>query len=206
MKKVIVSLVSAAALATVGMAAASNSMAASDQSFSSSPSTSSGVYVNANLGYGKVNTQKPAGKNVGNTAFSWNGNLGYQFARYFAIETGYTMFPNVTSSFPGFNSKEKTYGIDLLAKGILPINSQFDVFAKAGAMYIHSNFTTSSAPSTSGHTYVPEFAAGTDYYVTKNVDVSLEGVATLGVKSGTHTMSMPQTYAAYAGLGYKFSV
>lgn len=202
MKKAIVSLVSAAALATVGMAAASNSMAASDQSFSSNPS---GIFISGNAGYGQFRVARPANANgYNNKGFAWNGNVGYQFNKYLAIESGFTKFANVkvnggTTSAPVQN----TYGIDLLAKGILPINSQFDLFAKAGAMRLSSK-TTSLAEV---NRYVPEFGIGTSYAATRHVSVTVQGITTLAVKgSGTNAITMPATYAAYAGLSYKFNV
>ena len=207
MKKIIVSFVSATALVTVGMAAASNSMAASDQAFSVAPSTSSCIYVEGNVGYGKVNAKQTPGTNsFSNTGFTWNGNLGYQFAKYFAIEAGYTSFSNVKETAGSDTVTVTPYGVDLLAKGILPLNSQFSVFAKAGAMYLH---TVASVAGLSAYryNYVPEFAVGTEYYVTQNIDVALEAVATLGVKAGSgNEVAMPQTYAGYVGMGYKFNM
>lgn len=207
MKKSVVTLVAAVALTTMGMAAAStNGMAASNQTFPNG--NSAGIFIGGNVGYGEFDVSKDAGAtSFSNTGFAWNGNLGYQFDRYFAVESGYTHFAKATES-DNFGNSAKIndiYGIDLLAKGILPINSQFNVFAKAGAMYLSAKPSVAignySFVGDSTSRYVPEFGLGTAYYVTSNVAVSLQGITTL--KSNNN---MPATYAAYAGLSYKFNV
>lgn len=210
MKKAVVHFVSLMGLTTVGMAAASNNnMAVSDQS----ASNASGIYVDGNVGYGKVNRFKYPGQgisNFSNSGFTWRTDLGYQFNRYVALETGYTRFADVKASQGNFSETLKNYGIDLLVKGILPINNQWNVFAKAGAVYLHTKQTASNIGnyityfnSASGAAtddqYGPELALGTSYYLTKHVDVSLQGVAMFA--GGTDV----STYAGYAGLGYKFN-
>src|SRR3990167_5970042 len=207
MKKAVVSLVGAIALTTIGMAAVfTNSMAASNQSFSNN--TAKGIFISGNLGYSKVGDSEPG---LSNTGFAWNGNLGYQFNKYIALETGYTQFPNLKFTFnsSGGNISETTkiYGIDLLVKGILPINNKFSLFAMAGAMYFH---TASTAITTGVYylnrsdyngttsTYRPEVGLGAAYNLTKNVALSLQGITAL---DGSNS-----TYTGYTGLSYKFNM
>ena len=204
MKKVVVGFVSATALATISLAMAGGmtSMAASDQS---SMSNVSGVYIGGNAGYGKVNFINPA-VNASNppltknlSGFAWSGDLGYQFNQYFAVESGYT-------SFHSFNVPQgtiRTYGIDLLAKGILPINEQFNVFAKAGAMNLYTKQINTATTLANHSRIVPEFGVGTSYNVNSNVALTLEGLTTLKM---TGSNAMPATYVGLAGMSYKFNV
>ena len=205
MKKVVVSFVSAAALATitVGMAAGTNSMAASDQ-FSSNPA---GIYVDGNLGYGKFNAKNSGMPAKDLRGFAWSGDLGYQVNQYAAVEVGYTRFHDMNGTSYGKPGKATLYGIDLMAKGIMPINEQFNVFAKAGAMNLYLKASPSGMPSVKRTRVVPAFGLGTAYNVTQNVALTLQGVTTLAMKGpNTGSYTMPATYAAYAGMSYKFNV
>ena len=224
MKKVVVAFVSAAALATIGMAAASDSMAAPEQSQSNM--NSAGVFVSGNVGYDKFDESKyPLFTQYKNTGFAWNTTLGYQYNRYVAAEVGYTSFANVTGSgsqnVSGITTNESgkinnIFGIDLLAKGILPVNSKFNVFAKAGAMYLDGKASGTvnarNASYNGGGTlkrWVPEFGVGAGYYVKRNVELSVQGLTTLAVKgsgTGINNVTMPATYIGLAGVSYKFNM
>jgi hypothetical protein len=197
MKKLVVSFVSAAALASVSIAMAGgmDNMAAPVQH----SSNDAGFIISGNAGYGKVDYPATFGIPSSHlSGFAWNANLGYQFNRYVALESGYTRFHDI--SVPG--GKITTQGVDLLAKGILPINSQFNVFAKAGAMDVFTSFPGSVKRSR----ITPEFGIGTGYNVTRNVALTLQGITTLAMK-GPHagTFTQPATYAGYAGISYKFA-
>jgi len=206
MKKLVVSFVTAAALTSVSIAMAGgmDNMAAPVQ-----PSNNdAGFIVSGNVGYGKVN-YNAANINVRPSmlrGFAWNGNLGYQFNKFFALESGYTHFHNVITN----SGNIQTQGVDLLAKGILPINSQFNVFAKAGAMDVFTKVSPNASyvafASVNRSRITPEFGIGTSYNVTRNVALTLQGITTLAMK-GPHagTFTQPATYAGYVGASYKFS-
>ncbi len=201
MKKVVVSIVSAAALATasIAMAGGMTSMAASQPS-------AAGAFVSGNLGYAKQDDAIKApivAKDL--RGFAWNVNAGYQFNEYLALETGYTRFSDVKAAAGASKTDAQLYGIDLLAKAIYPINDQFNVFAKAGAMNMYRKTSVASSPSVRQTRIVPEFGIGTGYNLTHNVALTLQGITTLamkGPKNGSGTM--PATYAGYVGLTYKF--
>src|SRR3990167_109154 len=153
MKKVIVGFVGATALAafSVAMAGGMTNTPASDQSLFNN--NDAGFFISGNLGYDKFDFAKPtasptAQDSITNTGFAWNGNVGYQFNSYFALESGYTQFADVNANSPIAGGtlavmNKDNYGIDLLAKGILPINQKFNVFAKAGMMRLHTKQITS---------------------------------------------------------------
>ena len=203
MKKLVVSFVSAAALASasIAMAGGMDNMAAPSQA---SNSNAAGIIISGNAGYGKVNynASNLGVKSSALNGFAWNANLGYQFNPYVAIESGYTHFNDINVG----PAKIDTYGVDLLAKGIYPINSQFNVFAKAGAMDIFSKAVNGNVTARRARV-TPEFGVGTSYNMTHNLALTVQGITTLAMK-GPHagTFTMPATYAAYAGLSYKFNV
>ena len=70
----------------------------------------SGVYLEGNVGYAKVNEKVENADSDKNTGFGWNINGGYKINPNFAVEAGYTSFPDepVKLVFPeGFTGKIK---------------------------------------------------------------------------------------------------
>lgn len=207
MKKVVLGFVSAAALATVSMAMAGEmtSTAASDQSFDSNPA---GFIVSGNLGYAKQDAKVVAPLTAKDLrGFAWNANAGYQFNQYLAVEAGYTRFSDVKAALGSNKFDAQLYGIDLLAKAIYPINEQFNVFAKAGAMDMYQKGVFNGVTVTKRSRIVPEFGVGTSYNVTPHVALTLQGITTLAMKGPQNGSGvMPATYTGLAGVSYKFSV
>lgn len=207
MKKVVLGFVSAAALASVSLAMAGGmtSMAASDQS---SVNNASGVFISGNLGYAKQNAKVVSPLTAKDLrGFAWNANAGYQFNQYLALEAGYTRFSDVKAAVGSNKFDAKLYGVDVLAKAIYPINDQFNVFAKAGAMDMFQKTSADGVTTVNRSRIVPEFGVGTSYNVTSNVALTLQGITTLamkGPKNGSGTM--PATYTGLAGVSYKFNI
>lgn len=224
MKKVLVGLVSAAALAsvTVGMAAATNSMnASSGNSFFNN--SASGIFISGNLGYGSVTAENSdyglTPTSLNHDGLAWNVNLGYQFNPYFAVEVGYIAMPDVTANFAANIANKATLdGFAIDAKGILPINQKVDLFAKAGAIDMSQKQTVSvsgaTADTVSGSAWTPELGLGADYNVTKNVAITLQDIYTMGAQyNGTDsqnlfsgTVTIPTTNSILVGASYKFSM
>lgn len=223
MKKLVVSMVSAAALATAGMAAANNGMAASDQSFSSG-NNASGVFVSGDAGVGFVGLKKSDFNDpITNAAptqfqthgFAWAANLGYQFNKYLALEAGYMTFGktkvNTTIGGIAANETDSFGGFDAAAKVIAPISSQFNLFAKAGAVDMHDDADLSVVGRTiraHGSTWVPMLGLGTSYNVSNNVALTVQddyAFRTNYTHQGVKTF-MPAANDVLAGLSYKFNV
>jgi len=216
MKKTMVSFISATALLTAGMVFASDNLTMDDYQLSAYyqheqnekfyADSKVGFFIGINAGYAKVK----AFTKSKNTGFAWNANLGYQFSPYFAIESGYTQFPDVNESgtlsgVGAYTAKDKYYGIDLLFKGILPVTHSFDLFAKLGAMY----FTAQRKLQTGAGglalykklkrvvtQYNPEVGIGASYDITPHVAITVQGIGTFWGYS---------TYAGYGGLSFKFN-
>lgn len=225
MKKILVGLVSAVALATfaTGMAAASKNSMVADQS----SNDSAGVFISGNLGYGSVDQEKsdyaPVQPNsIDNSGVAWNINLGYQFNKNIAIEGGYTQFADTVAKFDningtGINGTNKTslsgFGAD--AKLIFPVSDQFDLFAKGGAIDLHESQLAKVAgvsEKVTGSAWTPELGVGAAYNLTKNVSLSLQDIYTLKthftktVNNVSTRVNIPSTNAVLVGASYKFNI
>lgn len=224
MKKVVVNIVSAAAL-TLGMAAATNGMAATSQNFSNQTSSNgAGIFVSGNLGYGTIGnsasdyntTGQPAATSFNHDGLAWAANAGYQFNKYLAVEAGYISFGQskantYNTSSQAVKATDTFGGFDAAVKGILPINNQFDVFAKAGAVDMHDDLDVTGAGTTTkatGHSWAPLLGIGTSYNINKNVALTAQddyAFKTTYKYQGQNTR-MPSGNAILAGVSYKFNV
>ncbi|OGT33968.1 MAG: hypothetical protein A3C44_07915 [Gammaproteobacteria bacterium RIFCSPHIGHO2_02_FULL_39_13] len=217
MKKLVVSIVSAAALATSGMAAAGGSTVAYDH-HSDSNSNPAGIYVAGDLGYGTVNAVnsdypvQPTSIKTG--GFAWDANAGYQFNRYLAIEAGYISFGQAKANYGTTGTLTSALaGFDADVKGILPISNQFDLFAKAGAVDMHESLSGEpQANKANGSAWTPMFGLGTSYNVNHNVALNLQDIYALKtsysktINGVSGTVHVPAGNAVLAGVSYKFSL
>lgn len=212
MNKAFVALVGASALV------------ASTAGFAGGPSTavsapvdnSAGFYVNGNLGFGRyglsssdVNAYNAVGFNVDRNSIAWSANVGYQFNPYIAVEAGYMQLPYARFTVPGVSGHADldTSAFTVDAKGIYPINEQFDVFAKAGLAVETQSLSGSTGPVVASHNHqvLPLFGLGVDYNINQNWAVGVQGIATLKSGGITNASYYPATYTALAGVTYKFS-
>lgn len=158
----------------------------------------SGWYVGANLGRSDV---KINGDDV-NNAFANQGlttsssldrhhsayslNLGYQINPYFAVQGDYvdlgkhSLSGTVTApTADTLGGDLKIRGYDLSAVGILPINTDWAVYGKAGAFRAKTDLDAGStgavAVSSQSHDdTVPTYGVGASYDFTKNIIGKLE--------------------------------
>src|SRR3990167_1057399 len=217
MEKIVLGLVSAAAFATVSMAMAGGMTNLPDETTTmpvphecadsnecSLDTNQHGFIVSGNLGYGTVD-YTPASLGIPSTRLhgaAWNANLAYQFNPYFALESGFTSFHDIVLN----SCQIQTSGVDLLGKGILPINEQYNVFMKVGVMNSFTK-TTSAGITINRSRTVPEFGIGASYNVNERVALTLQGITTLAISGpNAGTFTMPATYAAYLGASYRFDV
>jgi len=95
-----------------------------------------GVYVGASVGEASIDACDNAGA-VGLTACDendtgWKIFGGYELTENFAIEAAWADFGEMTASAPGASAGIEGDGFIMDAKGTLPLNEQFGVFAKVG--------------------------------------------------------------------------
>lgn len=110
--------------------------------------------------------------------FGANVNAGYQFNRYFAIETGYSYYNPQSNDF-------RLHLLDLAIKGILPVTDRFNLFGKIGGDVGFALNDDETGPI--GGILV---GVGGSYAITPQVDLNAQlvgmtiGVASVGLLSG----------------------
>lgn len=184
-------------LCTIGaLVVAANASAATD-----------GFYVGGQAGVGVVHEKQE----INNSKFHNKGlagrvYTGYQVNQNFAAELGLTKFHNVTETVNAISTKAtvKTAAVDLVGKGILPLQNGFGVYGKAGVAYVKQTETVKSGSekdSASAHKMYPTFGAGVTYSVTQNVDTDLSWtrIQKVGSKS-----NIPSSDFFGLGVSYHF--
>jgi opacity protein-like surface antigen len=192
---------------------ASLSLLAATNSIAGEP----GVYLGAQAGYGDVHTfSKDSG--LAGRLFA-----GYQFDTNWAAEMGWTKFTtatqnstvtklvpvniglvnvNVPVKLP-VKQNVKTDAVDLVAKGILPVGNNFNLYGKAGVAYLlaREDVTTGRAHAHHNQNNVlPTFGVGATYDFTPNVagDVSYNRIQKVGNSNVNST--------DYVGVGLIYSI
>jgi OOP family OmpA-OmpF porin len=203
--------------------------------------TTNGVYVTGQLGYAKNKTglnSNPitsngkqiydVNKDLSATGRNLAGRLaiGYQFTPNWAVEMGYLQLGKkkfdgiLYSPVKGYTGSTVINGqynisqsaIDLVGKGIYPINDKFNVYGKLGVAYVtttvdgkydtnyHTNLINNNQTAIAKHKWAPEAAVGVSYDITPNmfVDTSWTHIQPLG-------KNKPGNIDFVAvGLGYSF--
>lgn len=168
-----------------------------------------GTYFGGQLGWGDLDQGGFAKSDVAsnlniNSKFSSSfkdsglaGRLygGYLFNPYFGLEGGYTRFrdgiANTSTISPtlGIEAEKtiKTYAVDIMGKGVIPLKHGFNIYGKLGAAHLREKTTTrgtitrgglpamsTSALETTSSRIYPTFGAGVGYNINKNLvaDVS----------------------------------
>lgn len=154
-----------------------------------------GFYAGAQLGYANshIHTSNLVTVNNGmspvplpdlnNLALAYRLSFGYQFDPYWAMEFGYRHFSNTDISVSTnnylANASSKSSAFDLTAKGILPVTSKLNLYAKLGIAYLRPNtqgaVLTISPYSGTGNSYAktlePTLGLGVSYTLKPNVPV-----------------------------------
>ena len=201
MKKIVVGLVSAIALTTVGMAGAATSMGAPDQTFSNCVA---GIYVNTSFGYSDVfaSPSNYAATSVSKGAFAWDALIGYQFNPYLALETSYVSFGYATLHYAaGGNIKDSLSGIGVDAKGIYPVSAKVDLFGTAGVMLMHQSYDSTDSFD-AFNAWTPDLGLGVDYNVTKNIAITGQDIYAF---KNTNN-NVPAANVLLAGISYKINI
>ncbi len=148
--------------------------------------TTPGVYVEGQVGY--ANTGKhfvkpfPSSRKVSS---KYKGSLagrlaiGYQFSPNWAVEMGYLQLAQQKADVNTQSVTLNQHAFDVVGKGILPVTSKFDVYAKAGMAYLVNNLKgneisggqKSIVNPLAKHSWAPEAGIGASYNITPNVFV-----------------------------------
>lgn len=133
---------------------------------------------------------------------------GYQFNQNLAMEIGYIRFSDVDFSgvggVPGQNVSLREKAIDFMAKPMLPLSNNFDIYGKLGLAYFKAN----GATTVNGKNYLgysdgwdPAIGLGLNYDITPNVIVDL---AWTRIQNAGGNNSIPSADFYSLGLAYYF--
>jgi hypothetical protein len=158
-----------------------------------------GWYLEANGGVNSMSGKSYPGS-TSRSAGAANGNIGYKFIPYFALEAGYSYYAETTikDSAGTKAAFDKHYSFDLAGKGIIPFSDTgFELFAKLGAARISSKVTvkdpTAAASigigANSHNTTGIYLGAGGQYYVMPEMAIVLQWQRATG-NSNTGTFDL----------------
>ena len=167
-----------------------------------------GWYIDANAGSGKLSNFSAQGSSS-QSGTGVNGNIGYKFMPYFAMEAGYTSYASssiVRNGTKLANVKHNAYG--LAGRAIFPIvDSGFELFGKLGVQRISAkvNINAPAAAAAAGLTSSSHdtvgalLGVGAQYYVMPELAITAQWQRAQGnTKTGTEDL-----YSA--GLSYIIS-
>lgn len=195
----------------------------------SASASNPGAYIGGQLGWGTVhqdgiNFNEFTKHSAKNSGLAGRLFTGYQFNQNFAAELGYTRFQNGTASgvetenFGGINYAEsaeatlKAHAVDLVAKGILPLENGFSLYGKVGAAYLYesievsdtfsiANYNYSYSGTASAHKILPTFGAGVTYDINQNVSTDLSWTR---IQKVGNANDLKSTDFVAVGLAYHF--
>jgi opacity protein-like surface antigen len=182
-----------------------------------------GVYLNLNGGYSFPTTFSdssfaPFTASQSNQGLTGGAAIGFDYALnpnyLIGLEGGYTYFGKTKytvggSPFPlNFDTKEE--GIQALVTGTYLNPNGFNLFAKAGEVYMSQDFSSAYSAfgsSTSIHAWEPALAAGVGYMPIQNLNIALQYEHIFGSadRNVNDNITRPQAQNAVTlGLTYKF--
>jgi OOP family OmpA-OmpF porin len=170
-----------------------------------------GFYILGQIGSGNTHaeaTDAAALSIDGRIVFTGRVAGGYQFNQNLALEVGYTQFSDVKFSgvggVPGQNVSLREKAVDFMAKPLLPLSNNFNVYAKLGLAYFKADgSTTVNGKSYLGYSdsWDPAFGLGLSYDITPNVLVDL---AWTRLQSVGGNNSIPSADFYSIGIAYYF--
>lgn len=171
----------------------------------------SGVYVNANIGYGKADyVADPGASSFKNKSMVWGAGIGYQFNTNWAVELGYMKLPTTKQkdNFEGVedNTTVRNSMVDMLVKYAFPLNSKFDFGLLGGAGYtfttqtddLSGSFVSPIRYKSKENKIVPVVGLSLGYKVIPRVSLAARFMMT------TKTGDLPANFMGTLGLSYLF--
>jgi opacity protein-like surface antigen len=145
-----------------------------------------------------------------NSKMAFTGRIagGYQFNQNVAFEIGYTRFSDVDFSgiggVPGQNVFLGQKAIDFMAKPMLPISNNVNLYAKLGLAYLKANgsaFVNNRSYLAYSDGWNPSFGLGLSYDITPFVPIDLAWTRIQNIGGDN---SIPSTDFYSIGLAYYF--
>jgi OOP family OmpA-OmpF porin len=162
-----------------------------------------GLYLGAQGGWGNIHQQALDGDSATNADTGIAGRLfaGFKFNQNFALESGYTKFSNMNTSATSTTglvtdsatATIKSYALDLVVKGILPLQNGLDLYGKIGGAYLNEvgnasetlsgpGFSITGTGQKTADAIYPTYGAGVSYTFNPNLtgDVSWMHIQKIG--------------------------
>lgn len=173
----------------------------------------SGSYVGVQAGYGAQRIESVA--TITSPIIQANrkngiaGRIygGYKFNENLAVELGGSKYSNATwKALNNTTITLKTYAVDLLAKGIVPISDKVSVFGQAGAAYVKANISAPNNTTLQSANFVrPKVALGAEYAINENLSANVTASRIFKKGSVTDNKYLPNLDMATIGLQYQIS-
>lgn len=155
-----------------------------------------GLYVSGQAGYAdthmKSRLPSAMGIALANDGLAGRLAIGYKVTPNFGLELGYLQLSEGKSNYAkGIALYNKQHAIDVVAKGILPITNNVNIYGKLGVAYLTTQLEAkasnvavdlNSVEGIAKHKWAPEVAVGMGYDITPNVtvDTSLTHIQPIG--------------------------
>ncbi len=170
-----------------------------------------GFYILGQLGSGNTHAEASNAAAISmDDRVVFTGRLagGYQFNQNLAVEVGYLRFSNIDFSgvggVPGQDISLQEKALDFMAKPILPLSANFNIYAKLGLAYFKAN----GSAVVNGVSYLgysdswdPAMGLGLSYDITPNILLDL---AWTRLQSVGGNNSIPSADFYSVGLAYYF--
>lgn len=151
------------------------------------------AYVDAELGWGKVDTSKVGATK--NSGFTGGISVGWKYTEGLGVEAGYHSYRNIN----GLN--KDNYNYHIAVKALQPVDDKMSVFGKAGMAFARSTCTAVGGKCSAlgkQKANVGFFAVGLGYELTPTID------GTASLMFTTSKDNIPSTTAVTAGVSMNF--
>jgi opacity protein-like surface antigen len=174
-----------------------------------------GLYIGGQAGISRADygsdlkdaTEAVTNHKIEQGGFGWAALAGFNFNKMFALEGGYIRYADNTYKQPDYNYevKEKLSAWTLMAKASLPLSdSNFDVYAKAGAAYLQGKEEKTGYEDMSGHKVRPIAAIGGGYTFDNGLGIDLSVSHVFGSSQNDGIRKYPNADMVAVGLTYNF--
>ena len=125
----------------------------------------SGFYLGLNLGLAQAQMDSLPNFQTKNSGVGGRTYFGYDFNRYFSLDIGYTLFPQIkyTNNPVLPDIKIKTNDYDALVTGKYPLGEGFALYGQLGGAMLHSQLNQDGFASDKSNATVLAYGAGLDY-------------------------------------------
>ena len=125
----------------------------------------SGFYLGLNLGMAQAQMDSLTSFQTKNSGIGGRTYFGYDFNRYFSLDVGSTLFPQIkyTNNPLVPDIKIKTNDYDALVTGKYPLGEGFALYGQLGGAMLHSQLNQDGIASENASATVLAYGAGLDY-------------------------------------------